>query len=289
MPTSLRGFTEWGEKAWIGLLETAPWRTYSKVVGAAAALRIPRPLRRSVLGALASVMKMDMSEAEHDVSQYDSLAELFTRRLKTEARPVDPTPQTIACPVDGCVSALGQVERGMLIQAKGVDYALSELVCDDALAERLEGGAFVTLYLRPRDYHRIHAPWDGRLVGLHRVGGTLFPVQPAFVRHLGGLFARNERVVTVYETAFGTCVLICVGAAAVGAISTPFDDANEAELRFDPPILVRKGDEVGAFNLGSTVILLFQAESVSLSSLGLEDEIRVGQTIADVTAGRVDG
>jgi phosphatidylserine decarboxylase len=278
--------SEWRRKAWIGLLQATPWRAYSRAVGAAAALPIPASLRRPVLGALANAMKIDMAEAEHGLPHYGSLADLFTRRLQVEARTIDSSPETVCCPVDGCVSALGAIECDTLIQAKGVDYRLSELVCDDALAGRLRGGSFMTLYLRPKDYHRIHSPWPGTLVRLQRVGGTLFPVLPTCVRNLDGLFVRNERVVLEFQTPHGCCALVCVGAAAVGAISTPFDQLGDPESVLRAPVEIRKGDEVGAFNLGSTVIVLFEQGAVELEALNQGDEVRVGQIVARFTPGQ---
>lgn len=222
---------------------------------------------------------MDLDEADHGLSHYHSFAELFTRRLKTGARPLDVCPKNVACPVDGRVNAVGLAKRGELLQAKGISYSLSELLAERQLAERLTGGFYLTVYLRPRDYHRIHAPWDAELVGFRRIPGSLYPVQPVFVRNVPALFARNERVVMTFETRSGVAALVCVGAAAVGSVGTPFTEDQLENTAFKP-IPVSKGDEVGVFRLGSTVVLIHEAEHVSPSGLNIGDEVRVGQMVA---------
>jgi phosphatidylserine decarboxylase len=268
------------DRAWVTLLGVAPLRAYGKLVRAAAALPVPRELRSLLWGRLAEKIGMDLTEAERDVSEYESFAALFTRRLRSDARPHQAEQSAIVSPVDGCISAVGLADGERLLQAKGMDYSLRELLGDDELADRLVGGAYMTLYLRPKDYHRIHAPIGGRVVSCRRWPGTIFPVQPSFLRHMRGLFVRNERLVLELDTDVGRVAAVFVGAAAVGAITTPFEDGRASHRRFDPPIAVERGDEIGTFNLGSTVILLFEPNSLQLAPLGVGDEVRVGQTVA---------
>lgn len=237
---------------------------------------MPRGWRGHVLGPIASWMGMNLSEAEHPIDEYRSFRELFVRRLRAGARPVEASAEVVVSPVDGVLSELGETPAGRLIQAKGIDYGLAELVDDPGLARRLEGGVFFTLYLRPRDYHRIHAPVAGRVASLHRVGGRLLPVQPIVVRNEAGLFSRNERLVIVLESsAFGTVGVICVAAAGVGTITTCFENGGAGERELG------KGDELAAFNLGSTVIVLFERARVSAAhGLRAGQELRVGQPLA---------
>lgn len=264
---------------WGHMLGAAPLKAYSRVVRALAGIHLPPWLRRVVLPMISRMLRIDLSEAEKDLDQYISISELFVRRLRPGVRPIDEAPDAVVAPVDGCVSAAGEVAGQRLLQAKGLDYTLAELLRDDALAQRLEGGSFATIYLRPKDYHRIHAPLDGQVLSMRRVPGKLFPVQPSVVRQLRRLFVRNERLVLEFQTEFGPAAVVCVGAAAVGGISTTFSESGAPYQRFDPPITVRKGQEIAAFNLGSTVILVLPAAGVELVDLATGQELRVGQVL----------
>ncbi|MCA9671285.1 MAG: phosphatidylserine decarboxylase [Myxococcales bacterium] len=248
------------------------------MIRALADISLPRALREPVFGPIAERIGMNLGEAELSLSDYDSFGELFVRRLRDGQRPIDATDGALVSPVDGCVSICGIADGDSLVQAKGIDYSLAELVDDAALAERLQGGAYTTIYLRPKDYHRIHTPVSGRIVSSRRVGAELFPVQPSVVRNLRGLFARNERVVIEIESdEVGVMALIAVGATAVGCITTVFG-APDGYRRYDPPIEIEKGDEVAAFNLGSTVILLCERGRAAFDVTPLQ-EVRVGQVI----------
>lgn len=270
-------------RAWITLLRCLPLRGYSRLVRLLAELPLPRALRPPVLGWLASRLRMDLSEAQGELSDYRSFQELFVRRLRPEARIVDRSPEAIVSPVDGSLSALGGVEAGQLLQAKGHRYSLAELLGDEALAQALAGGTYVTLYLRPRDYHRIHCPLPARITHLQRIPGTLLPVQPYMVKGFPNLFVRNERLVLHLETAWGRAAMVCVGATGVGSISLAFTAKVEADGSLSPALLVDKGQEVAAFNLGSTVILVFAPGLATLGSMRLTEEVRMGQTVASIT------
>jgi phosphatidylserine decarboxylase len=260
------------ERAWVMLLERAPasLRSYTLLLRAAGGIRLPRALRRPVLGWIASRLGVDLTDAERPLTDYTCFHDLFVRRLQPGARRIDGGDGSVVSPVDARISACGQVSEGALLQAKGINYPLADLVADRELAARLEGGTYATLYLRPHDYHRIHCPLDAEVVGTRTIAGTFFPVKPYMVRSVRGLFCRNERVVIRLQTAIGTVVLVCVAAAGVGTIA----------VAAPAPCRLQKGDELAAFNIGSTVILLTEPNQVILEPLVEGQEIRMGQVVA---------
>ena len=208
---------------------------------------------------------VNMAEAlEPNPQAYTSFNDFFTRALKPDARPIADAPWV--CPVDGAISQCGPISGDQIFQAKGHRYSTTALVGGDAtLAAQFEGGEFATLYLSPRDYHRIHMPCDGRLLRMVHVPGDLFSVNPATARGVPGLFARNERVVCVFESPHGPFVLTLVGATIVGSMATvwhgqvnPPRPGTVREWRYeDQAITLKKGEEMGRFLLGSTVVMLF--------------------------------
>ena len=210
---------------------------------------------------------VDMSEAaQPDLASYSSFNDFFTRALRPGVRPL--AQADLVCPVDGAISQFGAIRRDQILQAKGHDYSTTALVGGDAaLAAQFEDGHFATLYLSPKDYHRIHMPCDGRLLRMIHVPGDLFSVNPVTARGVPGLFARNERVVCVFESARGPFVLTLVGATIVGSMATvwhgvvnPPRSARLREWRYDDrSIALQQGEEMGRFLLGSTVVMLFPA------------------------------
>ncbi|NML14338.1 archaetidylserine decarboxylase [Azohydromonas caseinilytica] len=219
---------------------------------------------------------VDMSEAVNpDIASYRSFNEFFTRALKPGARPL--AVADLICPVDGAVSQFGAIERGRIFQAKGHDYSATALLGgDEALARTFEGGSFATLYLSPKDYHRIHMPCDGRLVRMVHVPGELFSVNPVTARGVPGLFARNERVVCVFDGAHGPWVLVLVGATIVGSMATVWHGVvnpprpgrvREWNYRDGAPIELKQGQEMGRFLLGSTVVMLFPQRGLKWNPL----------------------
>ncbi len=209
---------------------------------------------------------VDMSEAaDPDIASYASFNDFFTRALKPGARPL--AEADLVCPVDGTISQFGAIEKDQILQAKGHRYSTTALVGGDhALAERFQDGSFATLYLSPKDYHRIHMPCDGVLTRMIDVPGAFFSVNPTTARGVPGLFARNERVVCVFESrAVGTFVLVLVGATIVGSMATVWHGVvNPPRVRRvrewhygDGKMALKQGDEMGRFMLGSTVVLLF--------------------------------
>lgn len=217
--------------------------------------------------------QVNMAEAANsDIHSYTSFNEFFTRPLRTDARPL--TQAKFICPVDGAISQFGAIKQGQIFQAKGHSYSATALVGGDAkLAAQFEDGDFATIYLSPRDYHRIHMPCDGKLTRMIYVPGELFSVNPTTARGVPGLFARNERVVCVFDTDNGPFILTLVGATIVGSMSTswhgvvnPPRTKQVRELTYqDQHIILKKGEEMGRFLLGSTVVLLFPKQTVQFN------------------------
>jgi phosphatidylserine decarboxylase len=213
---------------------------------------------------------VNMSEATHaDPARYKSFNEFFTRPLKDGARPLSNS--TWVCPVDGAISPCGAIERVQIFQATGHHYSTRALVGGDAtLAAQFQNGQFATLYLSPRDYHRIHMPIAGKLLRMIHVPGDLFSVNPTTARGVPGLFARNERVVCEFVTDKGPMVLVLVGATIVGSMATvwhgqvnPPRPGTVREWRYDSQdVRLQKGEEMGRFLLGSTVVMLFPENSI---------------------------
>jgi phosphatidylserine decarboxylase len=276
------------DQLFISALRVLPKNMLSRVVGGLTRWQAPVPLRLAAMKAFARRYGIDLSESP-DLEVYRTFGEFFARPLRPGLRAVAEGDTVVVSPVDGTVSETGVAAGGKLLQAKGIDYAVSALVADADLARRLEGGAYATLYLSPRDYHRIHFPLGGEVVGYRYVPGTLWPVNPASVRTVPGLFTVNERLVTILRTPLGVCAVVAVGATIVGRVKAFYDpSAPPTNLRrarplardYETPIPVEKGRELGAFEMGSTVILLFEPGRVRLGAgLAPGARVRVGEPI----------
>jgi len=236
---------------------------------------------------------VDLSQVEQPVSHYRTLLDFFVRGLKEGARPVDPASDRIISPVDGTVSQVGTVQEGSLLQAKGVTYSLEALLGGEAAnSRRFLGGAFITLYLSPRDYHRIHVPVKGKVHRLTYIPGTLFPVNSIGVRRVRGLFSRNERLITYLHSPAGEVALVKVGATNVGSIRVYYDDQvrtnrpgrrRESTKTYKHPVTLEKGEELGRFEFGSTVILVFEpGRTVWVDDLSPGQSVQMGQAIARI-------
>ena len=232
---------------------------------------------------------VDMNEAaDPDIESYRSFNDFFTRALKPGARPL--AAAELVCPVDGAISQFGAIELDQIIQAKGHQYSTAALLAGDAaLAAQFDHGLFATLYLSPRDYHRVHMPCDGRLTRMTYVPGDLFSVNPSTVLAVPGLFARNERVVCVFEGKRGPFVLVLVGATIVGSMATVWHGVvnpprlgEPREWRYDDtPVVLRQGDEMGRFQLGSTVVALFPKQPLKFNPEWAPGRsIRLGEVMA---------
>jgi phosphatidylserine decarboxylase len=239
--------------------------------------------------------KVDMSEAlETNPRAYRSFNDFFTRALRPDARPVAEATDAIACPADGTLSAAGDIEDGYLFQAKHHDYSLLELLGGDPTLSRLfEEGSFATIYLSPRDYHRVHMPFSGKLKKMVHVPGRLFSVNDTTCQKVPRLFARNERVIALFDTDIGPMAVIMVGAIFVASIDTVWagtvTPVHQRISRWDYPptsrakaITLDKGEEMGRFNMGSTVILLFGKDAVEWEEeLTPGAKVKMGQAVGE--------
>ena len=247
------------------------------------------PLKNFIIRSYTDLNPVKMHEAiEEDMFAYESLNAFFTRALKPECRPFDEDTNNWLCPVDGSVSQAQAIKDGRIFQAKGQDYSLLELLGGDKELEQIfNNGQFATLYLSPRDYHRIHMPATGRLKHMQYIPGRLFSVATFVVNHIPRLFARNERCVCYFETDQGPMAMILVGAINVSAIETVWHGLITSEAkkikRFDysdKDIVLNRGDEMGRFNLGSTVIVLTTGKMKIAEEMIAGAEIKLGQCLA---------
>ena len=232
---------------------------------------------------------VNLEEAEHpDPASYPHFNAFFTRRLRPGARPIDPDPSHLVSPVDGTISQIGRLQDDRLLQAKGRTFTLEALLGGADLATPFRDGAFATLYLAPRDYHRIHMPHAGCLTAERIIPGRLFSVGPATVARIDGLFARNERVVWLFDTPFGPLALVPVGALFVGSIESVWageltpPHARRIRHRDHPgDLCFEKGEEIGRFNYGSTVILLLPRGAATWrSELSPGSRVQMGEWLA---------
>ncbi len=285
-----------GWRVSLALLGRLPQAALSRGLGHLADVKIPHSLRKPILGKVAQALGIDLSEAVRPLEEYGSLNELFVRQLKPGARvwPHDPT--AVASPVDGILGQLGAIENGKLIQAKGRHYSAADLL-GAVDAERFTKGTFITIYLSPRHYHRIHSPCEGAISTAWHLPGALLPVNEPAVMHIDSLFPRNERLACAMQTALGRVAVVAVGAYNVGRISAAFDPgwsgvagrawvtnragggAAEAK-RYSPPIATPQGAEIMAFHLGSTVVLLIEQRLRIADSMTAGREVRMGEVIA---------
>lgn len=272
---------------WINLF----WKIIPKKVLSRTFGRFARhPLSRHVIPWYVRYYRIEKDVIKKDLHEFENLLSFFVRELKAEARPIDSSFDTIISPVDGTVSQWGMIEEGVLIQAKGISYSLVQLLGGHSeYCSRFVGGYFLTIYLSPRDYHRIHMPVVGKVEASTYVSGELYPVNRWGVEHIPSLFAINERVITYIQTSYGLVSMVKVGAMNVGSIKVVFDDeiaTNKVRLvsghkKYSSPIMLPKGSELGRFELGSTVILLFEPGQVEWTcSLEPGTTLTMGQCIA---------
>ncbi len=283
-----------GWKLTLAGLTRLPQGLISRLVGRLADIPVPRFLRGPLYGGFARMVGIDLSEIEHPLETYPTFDAFFVRTLRTGVHTWPSGPSLLDCPVDGVVGACGVIDDGVLIQAKGRSYQASELLGDEDQATAYEGGLFLTVYLSPRHYHRIHTPTEGRVTSARHLPGLLLPVNEPAVASIDRLFARNERLCCTVEGPLGAMTVVAVGATNVGRISVAFDDAwgtargvssqsagrTESVRRYaDPPVLAR-GDELMAFHLGSTIVLLTEPGLELIPEVRAGQEVRVGTTLA---------
>jgi phosphatidylserine decarboxylase len=250
-------------------------------------------LKNILIRTFVRTYKVDMSEAlNDDLSEYKNFNTFFTRELKTNARPFDSNSNTIVSPADGKISALGEIIGAQLLQAKEHYFSTHDLLGGNhKLAKQFNNGTFATIYLSPKDYHRVHMPISGKLISTIYIPGKLFSVNRITTEALPNLFARNERAVCLFETNAGPMCLILVGAMIVGSIETSWagqicPSVNNRQIRavdynsLETPINLAKGDEAGRFKLGSTAIILFGQGVISLDTkLKVNHPIKMGETL----------
>lgn len=281
-----------GARLFVALQYALPQHTLSQLVHRLARSRV-RALKNALIDNFVVRYRPDMSDAEQpEPRAYDSFNAFFTRALRPGARPADADPATLASPVDGAVSQIGRLDGSWLVQAKDHAYTLESLLAgEESWAALFRGGAFATLYLAPYNYHRVHMPLTGTLRAAWYVPGQLFSVNAVTAASVPGLFARNERIVCVFEDGALSFALVLVGALFVGSMSTvwhgevtPRSPRQRSELPLDggqAPLLLSKGEEMGRFNMGSTVILLLPpGRSEWAAGLAPGSVVRVGQSLA---------
>ena len=272
-------------RALILLLSILPKHGMSCAAGWIATRTVPDSLRPAVYRGFSRIFGAEPDDAELPLRDYPTLNAFFTRTLRTGLRPV--APDALVSPVDGTVGASGGARDDILVQSKGRNYSLAALLGDAALAHRMDGGSFMTLYLAPRDYHRVHAPVGGEIVSATYIPGELWPVNVHAVTHVADLFAVNERIVVIVRTpGGGEVAVVLVGATMVGMTRVAFDDLHTNARRrdvqrrtYEPPIPVAAGGPLGHFEFGSTVILVCSPDAGTLEPLPEHRAVRMGQRL----------
>lgn len=270
----------------------APHHLVSRFFGYASDCREPA-VKNWMISRFVRKYGVNMSEAlQEDPLAYDCFNDFFTRALKDGARPLDEEPGAVVCPADGAISQMGAIEQGRIFQAKGHSYGLADLLGGDTeRAAPFQGGQFATIYLSPKDYHRVHMPVAGTLREMIHVPGRLFSVNPLTARNVPRLFARNERVVCIFDTEHGPMAVVLVGAMIVASIETvwaglvtPYKRRINS-VRYDAaaraPIHLEKGAEMGRFKLGSTAIVLFGPDKIRWADTpSVLGPVRMGELLA---------
>ena len=271
------------------LQQLVPQQQLSKVAGRLAASRHPY-VKRTFIRSFAKAYNISLDEYEREsFNAYESFNDFFTRELKEDARLIDPTTQGIVSPADGIISQLGQIEDHKLLQAKGRHYDIGQLLADSEDGSYFADGSFATVYLAPSNYHRVHMPFSGTLTKTRYVPGTLFSVNNTTAANVPDLFARNERLVCMFDTQYGKAAVVMVGAMIVAGIETVAtgkitrtDDIQEA----DHDLILSAGEELGRFYLGSTAIVVLPkaAKADWLSTLQANSIVQMGQLLGTAKA-----
>jgi phosphatidylserine decarboxylase len=272
----------------IQAIDYLPQGALSRLWGQLARQTQPQPAIRLLKRAYARLTGMDMEEAALPIDAYPSLEALFVRQLRPGLRPIDADPRSIVSPVDGKLGQHGVVQAGELLQVKGRPYRLADLLQSRTDAATFEGGHYLTLYLAPPDYHRVHAPVAGEVERSVLIPGRLRPVFTRALHQFDALYTRNERLITYLGTALGPVAVVKVGATLVGRIRVAYDpqiwsncpDQPTRTTRYNPTRPLDKGAELGTFELGSTVVLLLPPKSVALRPLAVGCRLRVGEPLA---------
>lgn len=265
-----------------------PHHLLSRLVGHLADCRLTW-LKNLLIKTFIRVFRVDMREAaDPDPTAYPTFNDFFTRLLKEDARPLG---EGLLCPADGTLSQFGAIEADRLLQAKGRRFSMADLLGgDEKQARRYRGGSYANIYLSPSDYHRVHMPLAGTLTEMVYVPGRLFSVNAATTDHVPNLFARNERLVCHFDTPEGPMVVVLVGAMIVAAIETVWAgqvtplSGQVQRIRFDEPIHLERGEEMGRFKLGSTVVMAFAGKVDFADGLAPLTKVQMGQSLGSVPA-----
>jgi len=266
------------------------WKTFgnsvSRLTGKVANCPIPKPLRSVLIGGFAAAFKIDQAESDVAISDARSINEYFTRDLKTGVRPIVSESLELVSPADSRIDQMGPISDSALIQAKGLNYSVQDLLQTDTT--EFNSGSFATLYLSPQDCHRVYSPANGTILSTTHIPGHLYPVRPPYTTQKERLFAHNERLVIEMDSPIGKIAVVMVGAFNVGCIRTPFDPeirtnigVKESVYRdYTPAISVRKGEWIGTFELGSTVILLVATPNFRFAdTLHIDQHVQIGNTL----------
>jgi phosphatidylserine decarboxylase len=277
-----------GMKVVVCLVSTLPLRLLSRCARVFANARLGAVLQ-PLIRFFSKKYNIDLSEAELDVADFKTFNGFFDRRLKKGARRIDPGAKSVVSPVDGTILSLGSLSDGIIIEAKGTGSKLDDLLCMPGFKQRFIDGDFIVIYLSPRDYHRIHAPLGANIIGYSHIPGRLYPVNSFAVNNIDRLFSTNERLITYMETRKNrVCALVKVGATNVGSIRVTYEDSlrtnrffsRKTKEMFLKGIPIEKGEEIAWFELGSTVILLFEKNMAKLGDVKAGDRILLGEAIA---------
>lgn len=267
-----------------------PHHFLSRAVANLADSKIPI-VKNSLIKLFIKSYNINIDEAQSvNLEDYSTFNDFFTRKLKPETRPIMSDPDVITCPADGFVIQSGKISEGKLLQAKSTNFKLSDLLSNEQLALNYLDGDFMTIYLSPRDYHRVHMPITGKLLKTIYIPGKLFSVNYQSVQQIPDLFCRNERLICLFETKIGEIAVILVGAMLVAGIETVWGDketpCGTTQLQIknytSENIQLAKGEELGHFRYGSTVIVLFGPQMVTLDALYEQQVVKVGQRLASI-------
>jgi phosphatidylserine decarboxylase len=281
-------------RAAMAALRMLPVNALSRAGGRFAEARLPGALQRAEIRAFGRLFGVAFDEARDDVASFTCFQDFFTRALRDGVRPIDPDPASFVAPCDGAWGSAGRVEDGTILQVKGRPYSLSALLGSEEDARAFEGGAFATFYLSPRDYHRFHAPAAAAVTRARYLPGKLWPVNGIGLHGVDGLFAENERICAhmQLERGAGAICLVAVGATMVGSVRVTFDDlttnvAGASPIARDypdtePHLKLRKGEEWGRFQFGSTIVLVAEKGVVDLDVQPLGSTLRLGTRVGTI-------
>ena len=272
-----------------------PKHILTVIIGCLASLKLGKGTTLAI-EKFAKFYNINLAEIKGNIKDFETFNDFFARELKKSARPIDADAESIVFPADGRISQYGHLLENVQIQAKGHYFSTTALLGNDNDANIFTNGKFMTVYLSPSDYHRVHLPIAGKLLKMTYVPGEFFSVNPLYVRNIPELFSRNERVICIFETAIGKMAVVFVGATIVRSISTSWagivapSTIREASVTdySNRNITFSKGDEIGRFTMGSTVICLFEKDKIDFENLELESHVLMGEKMAHIAKGNTE-